>query len=77
MTNYNRSDGSWYGWQYLGGVVDGGIKVSGVTDGGWVFSVVAGTDGYPWSRTRSADGSNWTGWALPACPDPDDDAGCS
>lgn len=74
-TNWTLPDGTWYGWESMGGTAESGISISGVSDGGWVFSiVVTGTDGNFWHRTRSAGGT-WSSWAS-ACPEPDWNASC-
>ncbi|MFK0137009.1 hypothetical protein [Streptomyces murinus] len=75
-TNWSLPDGSWYGWESMGGVAQSGISIWDVSDGGWVFSIViTGTDGNPWHRTRSAGGT-WSPWSLPTCPEPDYNASC-
>jgi hypothetical protein len=75
-TDWSLPNGSWAGWQSLGGTVESGISIWDVSDGGWVFSIVAtGTDGNPWHRTRSADGA-WSPWSLPTCSAPDANSSC-
>jgi hypothetical protein len=58
--NHETSDGTWMGWQSLGGSLTS--KPSAATDpAGRMLSVfVRGTDGSIFSRTLTASG--WTGW---------------
>ncbi|GAA2155637.1 hypothetical protein GCM10009760_55740 [Kitasatospora kazusensis] len=74
-TNWSYTNGSWSGWQSMGGGVESGITVGGKADGGWSFFISAtGTDGNTWYRQRSANGY-WGPWHLP-CPEPDFNSSC-
>ncbi|MFI1539430.1 hypothetical protein [Streptomyces anandii] len=62
-TNWTRSDGSWNGWQSLGGWLNSPIRVDAQQQDSNSRIHMGGTgkDGYFWMRVRYPDG-RWSHW---------------
>lgn len=62
-TNWSRGDGSWHGWESLGGWVNSAITVDAQQRDSNSNIIMGGTgrDGYFWMRVRYSDGS-WSHW---------------
>ncbi|WP_331749930.1 hypothetical protein OG529_36095 (plasmid) [Streptomyces longwoodensis] len=70
-TNWTYPDGSWNGWQSMGGWVQSRIRVDAQqqTSTSSITITAVGQDGNDWFRLRHPDGS-WTDWRVSCLIDP-------